>query len=224
MKTKITLLILIIIITIILYIFYPNNDIKTKEVVKEEKENIIKIRNHKYEINIIYPITDYALLNREIINILDNYRKEFYNTLKYTTENSYYTLYINYKGYTYQNYLSFIFYMEAYTGGAHPNHLITTINFDKSTNEIITIDSLIKDNHNILNTMSHLSRKSLSKIKIFNDPNIRSMMLEGTTPTKNNFKNIVFNSNGLLILFERYQIAPYAYGQYSVIIPYYELK
>lgn len=226
MKTKITLLILIIIIPIALSIFYTNNNIKTQEAIKIEREDTIKIKNNKYEINIIYPITDYPLLNREIINILDNYRKQFYNALKYTPENIYYTLslYINYKGYTYQNYLSFIFYIEIFTGGAHPNHLIITTNFDKSTNKIITIDTLIQGNHNIPNILSHLSRKSLSKIKIFNDPNIHAMMLDGTTPTRNNFKNIVFTPNGLLILFERYQIAPYAYGQYSVIIPYYELK
>ena len=46
------------------------------------------------------------------------------------------------------------------------------------------------------------------------------MLKEGTQPLTNNYKNILFTNEGLIIYFERYQIAPYYYGDYKITIPY----
>ena len=50
------------------------------------------------------------------------------------------------------------------------------------------------------------------------------MLKEGTLPTTDNFKNILFTDKGLIIYFERYQIAPYYYGDYNIIAPYEDLN
>ena len=63
----------------------------------------------------------------------------------------------------------------------------------------------------------------LQKIEIFKNADIIDMMLDGTTPIKNNFKNFVFTSNGLMLIFERYQIAPYYFGEYNITIPYQQI-
>ena len=46
------------------------------------------------------------------------------------------------------------------------------------------------------------------------------MLKEGTLPILNNYKNILFSDKGLIIYFERYQIAPYYFGDYSITVPY----
>ena len=46
------------------------------------------------------------------------------------------------------------------------------------------------------------------------------MILDGTLPKKENFSNFAFTDNGLLVFFNRYQIAPYSYGSFNIIIPY----
>ena len=50
-----------------------------------------------------------------------------------------------------------------------------------------------------------------------------NMLLEGTIPIINNFKNFVFSDN-IIIFFEEYQIAPYSSGIISLDIPYYMIK
>ena len=71
---------------------------------------------------------------------------------------------ILYEKYEYSNYLSFIFRIEDFTGGAHPNHRIKTIVYNKETNKLENIDNLIKKNKNFLNTISTISRDELIRI------------------------------------------------------------
>lgn len=189
--------------------------------ITEEK---INNKDSKKEVNITYPVTKYTVLNEEITSIISDYQKEFQEELKYIIPNSYYTLNISYQKYKYKNYISIILFTEFYTGGAHPNHLIKTINYDTKNNKIITIDDLITKDKDIINKLSILSREYLSKNKIFNDEIVKEMMLEGTKKKKENFSNFAFTDNGLMILFERYQIAPYYFGDYHIIIPYSKLN
>ena len=39
-----------------------------------------------------------------------------------------------------------------------------------------------------------------------------------------NFKNFAFTPNGFTVYFNRYQVAPYSYGSFYIIIPYSELN
>ena len=111
-----------------------------------------------------------------------------------------------------------------FTGGAHPNHFITTINYDTLNNKFINIDSLINLNKNILNDLSKESRNILSSDKKFQINYNKDMMYEGTLPNKENFKNFVLTENGLKILFNYYQIAPYYYGETIINIEYEKLN
>ena len=221
MKKIIVLVLIIIIIPIVIYIIHRDDSVELKTV--SSSDNLV-IKDNRFEININYPITKYTLLNKEINSTIDNFKEQFYKELRDVADKSYYTLDINYKEYNYQNYISIVFYVETYTGGAHPSHQIKTINYNYKKNELITIHTLVNNNNGILNTLSILSREYLSKIKIFSDKGIYSMMINGTEPTIDNFKNFVFTSDGLMIIFERYQIASYYFGEYNIAIPYDELK
>lgn len=50
------------------------------------------------------------------------------------------------------------------------------------------------------------------------------MIEDGTKPINNNFKNFAFSEDGLIIFFEQYQVAPYSFGNFEVIIPYSKLS
>ena len=60
-------------------------------------------------------------------------------------------------------------------------------------------------------------RKILKK-----DPKITgySMMINGTEPKKNNFNDFCFTDKGLIIFFNRYQVAPYSSGSFVITVPY----
>ena len=44
------------------------------------------------------------------------------------------------------------------------------------------------------------------------------------TRKNDNFKNFAFTPNGFTVYFNRYQVAPYSYGSFYIIIPYSELN
>ncbi len=144
-----------------------------------------------------------------------DFKKDVEN-LKEST-NQFYSLNIVYDSYKYDSYISYAFFSEYNIGGAHPTHNIWTIVYNADTNEVIDIDKLNYKYPNILNILSDYSRKVLKK-----DPKIInfSMMFNGTIPKKMNYSNFCFTSNGLLIFFERYQVAPYSSGNFVVTVPY----
>lgn len=192
-----------------------------------EKKIVKRSDNPRYKLNIYYPYTSYELLNKTIeekikteINLLLDAIKEYG-----VRPNQYYSLFINYDKYSYKNFLSYVFYISSYTGGAHPNNTIWTISYDIDTNEIIDINDLIKKDPTILDTLSSYSKSALKKDKRFNDTSsdIKEMIDEGTKPNVDNFKNFAFSNDGLIIFFEQYQVAPYSFGNFEVVIPYSKL-
>ena len=215
MKIK-YLIIFILIINIVFYIYIINvKAISNNEYKIEEKTN-------NYKITVYYPKTDYSKLNNVINDKIYGYIKEFkedVNSSDYPI-NQYYSLIILYDSYEYDNYISYIFRIEDYTGGAHPNHRIYTVVYDIKNNEIITIDDLINKNQNILNIFSEISREIL---KSNNRITSSTMLYEGTKPKIQNFQNFVFSKNGIILFFQEYQVAPYSQGEFNVLINYKKL-
>ncbi len=184
----------------------------------------ISTTENDVSIDIIYPNYQYQVLNKGINKIIKEYYQMFNSDLENQNNLSSSYLQINYRKYEYNNYLSVVFYTTVYLGGAHPSHLIKTISYNKETNKIITIEDLINENKNILTILSNKSRNYFSKEQVFQDDIIKNMLYEGTKPQKENFQNFVFTPKGILFFFQRYQIAPYAYGDYNLTIPYQELN
>lgn len=151
-------------------------NMKLKSMIKDSDENkIVAIANNKtiierkiikhsnnprYKLNIYYPYTSYKLLNSSIKEKIKTEIDLLLDTIKeYGVQpNQYYSLFINYDKYNYKNYVSYVFYISSYTGGAHPNNTIWTISYDKDKNKIINIDDLVKNDPDILNTLSTFSK------------------------------------------------------------------
>ena len=155
---------------------------------------------------------------------IKKYLDDFITASKPIIDNQIYSLDITYDTYSYQNIVSYVFTIFINTGGAHPNTIIDTISYDKKENKVITISELVKDNPDLLSFLSNKSREELLKNKDLQNQSIKEMLLEGTTPTNDNFKNFAFAPNGFTVYFNRYQVAPYSYGSFYIIIPYSELN
>lgn len=175
-------------------------------------------------INIVVPSKKFNILDKEVDEYIDS-TKSKYNKLynlasnsKVFNKNNFY-LNIYYKEYDSDRFMSYIFFSEYFLGGAHPTHEIFTINYDKKNNKIINIDDIIK-NEEVLKTISSESYKYFSKQKAFNNSDIKGMLKAGTKPIKDNFKYFVLTNDGIIFFFERYQIAPYYYGELEFFITY----
>lgn len=197
-----------------------------KEELTEEK--IEKMSNeYQNKIRIYYPKSNDPILNDEIKNKIEIIKLDFEKEIENieAKPNKYYTLFINYDAYSYKNYISYVFYVEEYIGGAHPNTTIFTIVYDKKEQKFITIDTLIERNSNILNLLSKYSREEFEVSKTFTEnKDLYLMLQEGTKPTTDNFKRFAFSENGLILFFEQYQIAPYSEGIFQITIPYSRIK
>ena len=211
MKKNLIIIFLVILLSTITYLIIKN------------KRNKYNINHNDNNITINYPSTNYLKVNTIIKEYLDTSINNFKNITLDKTKTTYYLI-INYKEYHYQNLISYIFFSESFTGGAHPIHLIKSFIYNIDTNSFITINTLIKNNSNILKELSNYTYKTLSNKKIFQNQVVNNMLKEGTLPTTDNFKNILFTDKGLIIYFERYQIAPYYYGDYNITIPYKDLN
>ena len=209
MKKNLIIILLVILLLIIVYLIVNKYNTKNKYNINHNDNNI----------TINYPSTNYYKVNTFIKEYLETSITDFKSITLDKTKTTYYLI-INYKEYYYHNLISYIFFSESFTGGAHPIHLIKSFVYSIDTNSFITINTLTKNNPNILNELSNYTYRTLSNKKIFQNQTVNNMLKEGTLPTTDNFKNILFTSNGLLIYFERYQIAPYYYGDYSITIPY----
>jgi len=214
MKRKI-----IFIILVIINILFFMHTLNAKAIKTNNDEYKIEEKTYDYKILIYYPITKYPTLNNNIKENILPYLKEFKSSLKYIPEqkNQYYSLIILYENYEYKNYISYVFRIEDYTGGAHPNHRMYTVVYDKEKNKVISIEDLIKYNNQILNIFSKISREKLKNNKRIVSA---SMFFEGTRPKKENFINFAFTKDGILLFYPYYQIAPYSEGEFNVIIPY----
>jgi hypothetical protein len=112
------------------------------------------------------------------------------------------------------------FSMQGYLAGmVHPYHQHDVVNYDIDNNAELSLSDLFTPNSNYLDIISQYTRDELKK-----HLTIKDMIDEGTAPKADNFSVWNLKSNGILITFEEYQVAPYVYGAQTVLVPYSVLK
>lgn len=101
------------------------------------------------------------------------------------------------------------------SGAAHPYHYSVTVNYDLGQGKELALSDLFLPNSNYLEAISSYCIMELSKRDIAFD-----MFSEGAAPTPENYRNWNITADGLMITFDEYQVAPYAAGPQTVIVPY----
>ncbi|KKT91358.1 MAG: hypothetical protein UW92_C0013G0007 [Candidatus Jorgensenbacteria bacterium GW2011_GWA2_45_13] len=118
--------------------------------------------------------------------------------------------------------ISIRFEPTTYTAGAaHPYSFTHAFNYDLRTGSIIrSPEGFFTPNSGYLDTISSYSINNL--LEQFNNERdaIEPMIRGGATPNSENYQNLLFTKSGLLIVFDPYQVAPYAAGISEVTIPY----
>ena len=109
----------------------------------------------------------------------------------------------------------FSFYSD---GAAHPGLYSLTLNYDLAHNRELTLGDLFLPDSNYLEAISAYCIAELSKQPFFEGP-----FTEGAQPTLENYRNWNITPQGLMITFDEYQVAPYAAGPQTIIVPYTEL-
>jgi len=112
---------------------------------------------------------------------------------------------------------SYAFTLFVDTLGAHPNTFYRTFTFNLATGEELDIASLFLPRSDYLRRLSAISQFELAKsLGDFADV---EYIAQGTGPEPLNYQNFVIDADTLVLMFPPYQVAPYAAGSQSVVIP-----
>ncbi len=105
------------------------------------------------------------------------------------------------------------------TGGAHGNSHISFLNFDKKTGNRLTQSDIIKDQQGL----KQLAKPYLEKMTkpMSNDEDIENLFFGEDFQLP---ETIGFNSEGLILLYNVYEIASYAQGVTEFTIPYKDVQ
>jgi hypothetical protein len=117
-------------------------------------------------------------------------------------------------------------------GRAHPFHQHRALNFDLGQNKILKLSDLFHHNVNYLPVIANYSAQKLNEPLALDKKNLpkeilkmrEAMIKEGTKAQEKNYKNWNIESDGILITFDEYQVAPYAEGAPEAEIPFTALK
>jgi hypothetical protein len=115
--------------------------------------------------------------------------------------------------------IAFVFNQHTNTGGSGNDSTSSKIFYRASGKEIYLPDLFSDDTY--LSTLSEISRTKLHK-KYSQGNN--TFIKDGTTPKQENFDSMVLTQKGLLISFDKYQVAPGSEGIVEILVPFKDLS
>lgn len=110
--------------------------------------------------------------------------------------------------------LSVRFEVEQYAAGAaHPGHASYVLNYELASGRLLPLAALFRGGSDYLKAISEYCVAELKKrdVLVFED---------GAEPKAENYLVWNLQQSGLLITFDEYQVAPYAAGPQTVLVPY----
>ncbi len=231
--TKKYILALFLFFTLVLTTYYCEKGINSIEYIKQDsvatdsKANCtvkeINEDNEKYTIKGYIPCTNYKILNEKIkstINAdIEQFKKDASESIP-VAEGLKLAFDFTFDSYDAGNYVSYVINEYINLGGAHPNTYVKTISYDIKNNKVVTIQDLLKGNSKIIEQLSSYTRNELSNNSILKEVNDKDMLKAGTAAKIENFSRFAFDKKGLIIFFEKYQVAPYVAGDFTVTVPY----
>ncbi|MBC8506196.1 MAG: DUF3298 domain-containing protein [Anaerolineales bacterium] len=110
--------------------------------------------------------------------------------------------------------LSVLFVNFFYLGGAHPGSYHWSLNYDFNSGQELTLGDLFIPGSPYLERIAEFCIPQLTEKLEFD------IWEDGAVPTPENYQVWALTSSGVLIIFDEYQVAPYAAGPQQVIVPY----
>lgn len=234
------ILLVLVVGTLVYFAFFAENksvENNTKVSLQEESKTTISAETKKisedqkdlpYTIDISYPVfsgidpSSLKKINADILknaeSIVSDFKEDSLSMPNYQdSEKS--TLAANYSfNIPTHGIVSILFSVAKYsTGAAHPNSLVISLNYNIASGEFVDLKS-------IFNTPNYLSLlrdtvRPILKEKLSKDKSSLDWMKNGTEAILENYTNFVIRDDNLVILFNPYQVGPYALGVVEASIP-----
>ena len=167
----------------------------TARRVLETKDVAIAERTETFALDIHYPVTGYARIDRDIRDWAEQLAQSF-RMISVEPHTSPYELTTSYiLTSPSAGYISLVWQMFAYTGGAHSNLEISTFTYAADTGKTIELYDVFEDLDLALETASVWAARELqTKLGDMADPD---MIREGTLPDVENFSRFALTPSGI---------------------------
>lgn len=221
----ITLVLIIFILAILggilwFYLFSQDDseDDKTKEEIKvslEITEEVISKETDDLIIDVRYPKTNNKKIDQKIDDLIqteiNNFKKGIIDPMEGFPSGIYITYIISNK-----DPLSIIFNVSTYpSGAAHPVSNTNVFNYDLEEERRMENKDIFKGNY--LEVLSEICVEELIK-KLEPDEFTIDWIYNGADATEENYEHIALTEDGIIVIFEQYQVATYALGKQSIEI------
>lgn len=204
------------------YLFFqdsPENNKETKETkasleISEEK---IEEETDDLIVSVRYPKTNNKKINQEIDNLIESEIDNFKESIMDPIEGLASGIYISYiVSLNSPTILSIIFDISIYpSGAAHPVSNTNIFNYDLDKERRIDNKEIFTGNY--LDVLSEICTERLIE-KIEPDEFMINSIYSGAGPTEENYEHIALTENGIVVIFEQYQVAAYVLGKQSIEI------
>lgn len=229
-RTIIIAVILIITLVVASFIFKGGNnfsfidkeseDVKNIKTSAEIKKEIFSEKTDYYTISLEYPVTENSSVNAYIKEFVDKSIESFREDVSWAKDGvegdlgSFLSLTIAYENIKTEKVQNYVFSVGTYTGGAHGMYFTKVMRFTPE-GVPVSISDLFLDFNQGLSSVSSFVQKELMKGQ-FAD---KDWVSDGAAPKNENYQNLIVNNNSLKVIFDPYQVAPYAAGVQKIEIP-----
>jgi Protein of unknown function (DUF3298) len=184
----------------------------------EVGKNTITEKNEYYTINAVYPKTNSDAITKYFKDYVEEQIAQFKKDTSWVTEidsssKGDLSFDIDYKSVPSVLVQNYIFTLNSYTGGAHGMQVRKTFSFNKD-GQLLTISNLFKNSTDDFPVFARLVQKELLKREGANS----EWIADGAGPKEENYQAFVVTDNGITILFDPYQVAPWSDGAIDINI------
>ncbi len=180
-------------------------------------------------VNITYPLTlaGYPIVESTVDAYLAEVRTNFVTFFAEGGDLSFmsppWELSVDYAIYNYsEDILSLQFLVYEYTGGVHGNLTFRTFTFDVDEDTLLTLEDFFADGVVPWAEIGVYVQNDLAvQLGDFSDAD---WVASGTGENPDNYQNFAATPEGLIVFFPPYQVAPYAAGPMTVVIPWENLS
>lgn len=107
-----------------------------------------------------------------------------------------------------------LFQISSYSAGAaHPGHYSRSLNFDLRDGKVLAMEDVFIPGSGYLDKLASACLKDLKERQVLD-------WEEGALADPKNYQVWNITPDGILVTFDEYQVAPYAAGPQSVVVPY----
>lgn len=196
-----------------------SNPIKTETVYYKGNKNIaypklsgIKNTQIQHNINLFFRQVGkghYDGYNALMNSMEENYDEEYCSEFPFSCQYRYKTTFK--LAYQDSNYISVLVYTDMYTGGVHGGRFVQSYNFNIKTGKLVTIPDVVKP-AKAQKTKQHIYNFLKKQDIMFDDITVKDIKLnKGTT--------FIFTNTGISVIYQEYELAPYAVGNPKANIP-----